>query len=215
MTTRAALLQDLNAWTGRDDLTVDPTAGSILRIAQSTMDRSVRLRAQEQASDLVCTSRRTALPEGFLAFRSVTIDSSIDRRIEQMSPEQIRASGVWTNQNYRGENTPANAYSLEGGEIVLAPAPSVDNPTTLNLVYYAKLPALIAPTDTNTLLTMHYDLYLWAVLTAAAVFLEDMELERLYDAKFNRTLEDVVKNERRARFSGSGLRPTGNVRHIV
>ena len=215
MTTRNTLLQDLNSWVGRDDLAADPAAGSILRITESVINRSVRLREQEKTAVLTCEGRTTPLPDDFISFRSVTIDSSTDRQIEQLSPEQIRKSGVWLNQQFRGENTPAAAYSLEGANLILAPEPTAESPVKLDIVYFAKLPALIGDSDTNLLLTNHYDVYLWAALQAAAIFLEDGELEAAYSNRLAVTLEELTKNERRARFSGSGLRPTGNVRMIT
>ena len=215
MTTRAILLQDLNTWTGRDDLAVDPAASTIIRITESVINRDVRLREQEVTTQLTCSSRATALPTDFLAFRSVSIDSSHSRRIEQLSPEQIRESGIWNNQTFRGENVPANAYSIEGTNIVVAPEPSDSDPLVLDIVYFAKLLALVDDDDTNLLLTNHFDVYLWAALQASAIYLEDVDLEAVYTNRFNTVLEALVKNERRGRFSGSSLRSVGNVRMLV
>ena len=215
MPSKATLLNDLNVMVGRTDLSVDPVASMILRIAQGILNRRVRLRAQEKRGTLTVEGRYTSLPEDFLSFRSINIDNAIDREITMMTPKRIRDSGLWLGQRSLATEEPKYGYSLEGDEIVVAPEPTPESPMILDIVYFAKLPALVGNVTENRLLEEHYDIYFFACLEAAAIYLEDMEMAQLYESKMTRALDDLRKNERQGRMSGSIMRPTGGVRRVV
>ena len=215
MTTRAELMADLDGWLTRDDLTTSADAGTMLRIAQATINRRVRTRSQETTAQLTATSRNTALPTDFQAMRSVSLDSALDRNVEYLTPERIREAPIWNNQGGGLTDNTALAYTIENTNLVLAPAPDATAPVTLDIVYFAKFSDLVNDTDTNWLLTNAYDVYLWAVLQAAAVYLEDENLEAKYERLFEKAVEELRLSERRARFTGAALIATGNPRRVV
>lgn len=217
MTTRNELITDLDEWLARDDLSAGGNQDTFLRIAQSIIDRKLRIRAQEVTTTLTATARITALPTDYLALRSISLDSSLDRNIEYLTPERIRESPIWNNQGgYDGERgqTPT-AYTIEGNNIILAPEPVSTNPITLDIVYFARLPRLVADNDTNYVLTNAYDIYLWAILHAAVVFLEESELEAKYERLYGKAVADLERSETMGRFAGSALISTGNPRRVV
>jgi hypothetical protein len=217
MTTKAELIQDLDEFLARDDLTSGGNQETFLRIAQAQIDRKIRTRAQEVTTQLIATARTVALPDDYLAMRSISLDTTLDRRIDYLTPERIREAPIWQNQGgFRdAEDTTPLAYTIEGNSIVFAPEPSADNPITLDFVYYAKLSRLVNDTDTNSLLTNDYDVYLWAILKAGCIFLQESELAGTYHALFKNALEDLSRNERWGRFSGSNLFATGSPRRTV
>ena len=216
MTTRAELIADLDIWLARDDLSSGGSEDTLLRIAQANIDRVIRPRTQKVNGTLVCSSRSTALPAGFQALRSLTLQSDLDRTVEYLTPERIREAPIWNNQGGGLTDNTATAYTIEGDVITLAPAPTAGAPVTLDIVYFARFDTLTNPSDTNWLLTNHYDAYLWAILNAAAIFLEDTELQIKYTGLFDAVVNDIRTNERRARFpAGGGLISTGHPRAVV
>lgn len=217
MTTRNELIQDIDTWLARDDLSSGGNEATFLRIAQAQIDRRVRLRSQEVTTQIAATTRITALPADFLALRSISLDSLLDRHIDYLPPERIREAPIWQNQGgFRNERDQVpTAYTIEGNNLILAPEPTAENPITLDIVYFSKLSRLVNPTDTNELLTNHYDVYLWAVLMAAGIFLEDEVLEAKYERRFEKSITELIRNERRGRFSGSAMISTGNPRRVV
>jgi hypothetical protein len=123
---------------------------------------------------------------------------------------------VWNNQVGGLVDNTAAAYTIEGSSITLAPAPTVGAPITLDIVYLAKFSDLVNPSDTNWLLANAYDIYLWGVLNAAVVFIEDTELQIKYTGLFEAAVEELRTSERRARFpAGGGLISTGHPRAVV
>jgi len=215
MTTRAELMADLDSWLTRSDLTSSADADTMLRIAQATINRRVRVRDQEKTTQLTATSRTTALPSDFLSLRSLSLDSALDRNVEFLTPERIREAPIWNNQGGGLTDNTALAFSIEGLNIVLAPAPTATAPVTLDIVYFSKFADLVNDTDTNWLLTNAYDVYLWAILMAAGVYLEDENLEAKFENRMEKAMEELRVSERRARFNGAALISTGSPRRIV
>lgn len=218
MTTRIELLQDVDAWLARDDLSTDVDAPTMLRMAQAMIDRELRLFSQETTTTLACSSRSTSLPADFLSMISVSVQSSNDRQIDYLTPERLRDSLIWQNQgggSLRIDDSDI-AYTLEGQSIVIAPEPSVSDPVTLDIVYFARFATLTADSDTNWLLTNNYDIYLYALLMQAAIFIDDAELLARYGGLYENARQSLVDAERRARIpSAGGLFSTGSPRAVV
>lgn len=216
MTTRSILLADIDQWLARDDLSTGGSEETFLRLAESRINDEVRTRAQEVTSTLTVTSRITPLPDYFIHMRSVSISSVLDRNIEYLTPERIRESPIWLNQGGSGnaEETQTFAYTVEGANLVIAPDPGTDG-LTLDIVYLTRFVPLVAANDSNSLLTDHYDIYLYAILHEASIFLQEMDLAGVYNAKYQAAVDRLHKSENRARFGGSALIRTGNPRRVV
>lgn len=204
MTTHAVLKADVAGFLVKTNLTSD--MATFVRMGEAKIARRVRVRAQETTSTLTVTSSTTALPTDYLSMRSVTVDVANKRTLEQMTPETIREAAVWD----RGGD--ALAYSIEGTNIIVAPA---QTNTDLNIVYFARFDALSADDDTNWLLTNAYDVYLYAVCEAAAIWLHDEVKEAKYSALFDRAVSELEDAEKKARVGGSARVSFGNHRGTV
>ena len=132
MTTRGTLATDLAAWTDRDDVATGEVFNSLLRMAEAEIKRRVRTREQETTVTLTLTGRVTALPSEFLRLRSITLDDSQTRYMEYLPPARLRESAYWDNTGSFADPTP-QAYSIEGGNLLIAPEPAAEPPTTLSL----------------------------------------------------------------------------------
>lgn len=215
MTTRGRLAADVSAWTARDDVGTGDTFTSLLRMAEAQIRRRVRTREQEKSITFEVTGRVTALPDDFLRLRSITLAESRTRYMEYLPPARLRESAYWDNTGSFSDPTP-QAYSIEGGSLLIAPEPSEDNPTVISLVYVSSFDPLVASNDTNWILTEAYDIYLWGTLAAAAVYLEDEELEMKYDSRFSRSVMELNRSENRARVpTAAGLRVVGSPHEVV
>lgn len=215
MTTRAELIADLDVWLARDDLSSGGNQDTMLRIAQANINRRLRVQAQEVITQLVCTSRTTPLPVDYQALRSLSRDTTMDRSVTYLTPERIRESPVWQNQG-GATGVDATAYTIEAQSVTLAPAPTAGAPVTLDIVYIGKFDDLVNPADSNWLLLNNYDIYLWAILEAAAIYLEDDELLLKYKGLFDVAVGELIDTERRARTPpATGLIATGHPRAVV
>lgn len=204
MTTHATLKTDVAGFLVKSNLASD--MATFVRLGEAKIARRVRVRAQETTTSLSVSSSTTALPADYLAMRSVSAEISNNRVLEMMTPETIREAAVWDGSG------DAKAFSIEGSNIIVAPAPSS---MTLNIVYFARFAALTGDDDTNWLLTNAYDVYLFACCEAAAIWLHDEAKEMKYSALFDRAVAELESDEKRGRFSGSAIVAMGNQRSVV
>lgn len=176
MTTRRELVSDLKAWSARTDLD-DAVVATVLRLAQASIDRDLRLPAQQFSTTLaVVGAAGAALPDDFLTVRSVAL-------IE--GNETIRQETVNTfNTNLHLSNRTDPAWAERAGRILVRPTPSTESPVNLSVEYYARFPALVEDEDTNWLLNNAYDVYFNAGMAAVGTFLEDEEMETMYLRKY-------------------------------
>lgn len=102
------------------------------------------------------------------------------------------------------ENTPGIGawFSIRGGQLLLGP--TITGP--IELVYYAKLPALVADADTNDLLTNHPSIYLYAALVEVAVWLQDDAMAAQYGPLFADAMNKVREADETAKRGTSPLR---------
>lgn len=215
MSTRTQLAADITEWTSRDELGTAPTFDSLLRVAEANIKRKVRVREQEKRITLNMTAEATDLPNDFIRLRSFTLVAQADERsIDYYPPEAFRKSPVYINRSSFSSGLP-QGFTIEGTQILVAPAPTADVPVEATLVYVAFYDSLAAGSDTNWLLQQAYDVYLYSTLEAAAIYGEDLEMGAVYRDKFMMAADDLNKSENRARFPKTGLRQIGSPHAIV
>lgn len=209
MTTRVELLGDIDTWFARDDLSSGSKAGTFLRMAESKINRKLRVREMVTVGTLttVASTRTVALPTDWLAFQSVTIDDSLDRAMTPTSFEIIHEGALWSQTGQPEE------YAIQGSLMYLSPLPS--DVFTLDVSYFSKLTALTNDTDTNAVLQAHYDLYLNAVLEQAALYTQDLELAGVFSSNFDNILQDVNKQDLISRMSGGAMRSMGQTARAI
>jgi len=215
VTTRQRLIEDVDSWLARDDISVSDAINSIILLAEDYISTDVRLVTQERSTTLMVDGRRVQAPANYLTYRVLFLDG---RRLEYKTPEAIRESPEW-----RGGG-PLASFSIEGGEddtvqFVFAPAGTAENPVEVELLYFARIPSLVANGEeddpTNWLLQNHYSVYLYATLRAAAEWVQEEQLEDRYKAKYDECVARLSRSENRKRF-GAGAKVTyGSSRTVV
>ena len=205
MTTRSQLESSIETWALRDDLSDDPVDfAMVLTMGENRLNRLIRAGVQEKSDTVTITGRSAALPTDFLEPRHAFVDSNANNyKFDYMTPEALRQSGVWD------MTRKARFYTYEGSsgsspdelnQITIAGPASVADPTTVDLLYWAKWALGANPTDTNWLLTNHFDLYLRACLVEAAILSHAWELEAKYEGLFVKSKEEFTRSENRKRF---------------
>jgi len=207
MTTHITLKNDIDNWLARSDFTGAASTTTIVTMCEAEIARDIRVREQLTTGTLTASSRNTALPTGFLDARSVSLDVSYGRTLDYLTPEIMRESNVWDNSGN------PQAYTIEGSNLVLAPAPS--SSLTVDIVYYKRFTAFSDDSDTNWLLTNHYDIYLFCALKNACIYLQDFEGAEYYEAKLSEKKESLKTAQRGSQFNGSALVSRGSPRAIV
>jgi hypothetical protein len=200
MTTFATLKSDIDTFYPHSDVT-EGLKNTFVQSCEAEIRRKLRVRQMETSATLTQSAQSTALPTGFIQFRSVAYTGTYKRDLDFLPPARFRSSGILDSSG--GD---PSAYTIEGDNLVVAPwSVSVD----LHGVYLAMFDALSGDTDTNWALTNAYDLYLYGSLKHAAIWAQDQGATVQYATLFNQIVTELNREHRWARFSGSKLVRTG------
>jgi hypothetical protein len=158
-------------WLARDDLT--SRIPDFITLAEAKFNR-VLMHPKMESRDTLTVDTGAASPEfltlptGFQAMRSARLSGVTGKpRLEFMTQTQM------DDYRYSIDNVSAQPvyFSIYGDEMELAPTPNEDY--TVEIVYRANIPALTASNNTNWLMTLAPDLYLYGVLLEAAPYMQN------------------------------------------
>lgn len=190
------LVTKVGQWLDRDDL--EDRIPDFCALLESRLNRLLRTLNMETQSLLVVTGETYTLPSDFRMMRSLHIEGSPDRPLREMAPAAIPNS-------ISGEAGIPQSYWLRNRVLVLAPPPS--DTTTLNAVYYRRVPPLTASEPLNWVLEEYPDIYVWGVLEQAAIYLRDPEAIALCKDRLDEAIAELQVASRRDRYGGGPLVP--------
>ena len=107
-----------------------------------------------------------------------------------VNPEQMNGTSRRERQRY---------YTVIANQIQVAPP--TDN-QILEVVYYQRVPALIADTDTNWLSEKHPDSYIFGLCAEICAFAKDAVGFELYKMRFAEAINDIAMDDQVTRWSG-------------
>lgn len=198
MTTLATLRSDIGEWLSRSD--VATPAATMIRMVEAEIARRVRHKSQERSVTITVTgpsyNTTTDHPSGDLRVLKVISLSFPDGRqlpIQEVSPVTIR------NVDFSAETGRPRRFAQEGFNIIFAPRPTATTTSEFDMVFFQRFPELVLDTDTNDLLTQHYDLYLNGALRQGAKLLQDWEAMAIFQAEFDKIIREIMVDQNRAR----------------
>ncbi|WP_052409535.1 phage adaptor protein [Paraburkholderia oxyphila] len=97
-------------------------------------------------------------------------------------------------------------YAVAGGTMEILPPPPTGTQYTLQMVYFGKLPPLSATQQSNWLLNMNPNVYLYGALLHSAPYLKDDERIQVWNSLYNDLAEKITEADGRAQFSGSTMK---------
>ena len=174
------------------DVEGDETAAMIpdfIRIQQNNIDREFRLMEQQASATL--TGDNTAyvdLPADYIALKTLR-PSSWDGTLNQVAPGAfVRLLG--------GQ---PDSYAIELMKVEFN-APLSDE-STVAITYYARLPALVNPTDTNWFIQTAWGVVLYGSLLQSVPFLRETEASTIsaWDTAYKRAYSSLKTYEHKQR----------------
>lgn len=184
------------SWLGRSDISAQ--IPDFIALAEARINRRLRVSQMlvRAITELTPGDAYIAKPNDFLELRNIEVSGSPNVALDYVTPQTM-------DKKYRSDMIGRpNAYTLLGHEIMVGPAPDTDY--TLELAYYGRVPAL-ADANTNWLIQQAPDVYLYGSLIEAKAYIED-EKYQVWKAAFDEAINDMIKADKRAKYSGSGLR---------
>jgi hypothetical protein len=194
LSTYAELVAAVTYWSHReDDTAFAARIPDLIKLAEARFNRSLRTTDMEETlASTALTDGAASLPSGFLAFKELRFYGDTTYTLQTKPLEFIRAQDSTTTGN-------AQYFAVTGSQVVCWP------PTgPIAGTYYEEIPNL-QDNSTNWLLTAHPDLYLFAVLTEAALFTQDDSRIPLWAEKASALLDMVQRSDDRNQNDGGVL----------
>ena len=158
----------------------------LVAMAESRLNRSLRLREQISNATVTIASGAGPLPADF--GEMIGLFAANGYEYVQQSPQHM--------DGY--------VYSIQGGNIV---SPRISGDVTAS--YYATIPALEAMTDSNGLLARYPDVYLYAVACEAAKNMRDKEMAGDMSGLLDEAVDTAKADDEAARYSRARVRVAG------
>ena len=156
---------------------------NFLAAAQTRINRDLRCPANEKWVNITIASNYTGLviPNDYLELIGIYPNADWRVRCRMEKLERVL--------NYAAFGTDRSLlYARQGGQWILGPAPNVGDVITLG--YYAEVPALVNPTDTNIVSLIAWDLIVYAALSYAGEFYNDKRTGA-FEARYQQILADL------------------------
>ncbi|MBU9552827.1 phage adaptor protein [Burkholderia multivorans] len=141
------------------------------------------------------------VPDDYLAMQNFRIlDLPPPARIDLVTQTQLDD----LRQIYR--SGPPQYYAISGETMELLPAPPQGQSYTVQMVYYAKVPPLSTDNQSNWLLRLNPNVYLYGSLLHSAPYLKDDERIVVWKAFYEQAAEQINAADGLAQFSGSTMK---------
>jgi hypothetical protein len=195
--TYAELQASIADWLNRQDLTA--VIPSFISLAEADINRALRDYRMEKRSTAQVDAQYSALPSDWVETIRAQIvgDTSRLELVSDGALADMRAA-----RNDAGGKPTHYAHTAGGLELF----PTPDAEYTVEIVYFAKVPALSVTATTNWLLSAAPDVYLYGALTQSAPYLKDDQRAPIWAGLYQNAITNLNTASERARFSGSGLR---------
>ncbi len=177
-------------WLARADLTT--LIPDFITFAEAKFNRTLRTAEMETRLAMTLDEEYEDLPADYLEMRRLKVTGSDGRSLQYVTPE------VMNSKNPTSAAGRAYWYTIIGSEIQFA---NVDS-ASLEMVYYAQIPALSASNTTNWLLTKYPDAYLYGTLLEAQPYIRNDARIAVWQGKLEETVGSIMGADVRARHSG-------------
>lgn len=181
----------------RTDLT-DTQLSIFIALAEASINRRIRHWQMETRDTLSVSSRFTALPTDWLETIRLHIPGE---------PSRMELIGLAALQDKREADDTTGTpryYAHVADELEVYPEP--DDTYSVEMVYYAKVPALSNTATSNWLLTLAPDVYLYGALIHTAPLLQEDARIQTWGSLYQSAVDSLNQSGNAARWSGTGLR---------
>lgn len=194
ITNYSTLKSTIADYLNRADLTSQ--IETFIQFAEADMNTRLRCREQIVRAEATSSAEYVQLPSDWLEAINLHIVGGQQplRYITLDEADIVNKEQIYVGPHY---------YSLMNGAIEIVPAPAED--IDIEMIYYAKIPALSDQNTTNWLLTKAPDVYLYGALTHAAPFLMDDQRIPIFSQIYMTRTQALMDESQKSLHSGSPL----------
>ena len=196
ITTYAELQTAVANWLSRANLT--SRIPEFITLCEARFNRELRVAGMEKRAytSTAISTEYVQLPDDFREARNFQLITTPVTPLEQVAPDYIdvRFAGAAGKPRY---------YAIVGDEFQLAPAP--DSEYTLELNYWAAIPALSDTATSNWMLENAPDVYVYGTLCEAVPFIQDDKRVALWEQKYKMAVNALQEDSDRRRWSSTAM----------
>lgn len=185
---RSTLITEFEAYIKRS-FNID-RQDTFIQLSELRIQRDLRARENIKVTTLTPATNLFDLPADFIDLRELSAKKG--NRVVLLSSVGRHRLALATSQT----GFPL-VYSIIGDQVEVGP---ITLPAEFKLWYWAKVPALVNPTDTNTLLTTYPYIWLYAMLVEGAVYVQDDTMRQLAIETYFNEVGRVNTRESEGRF---------------
>ena len=193
----AELKTNIANYLNRSDLTSE--IDIFIDNTEAELNRNLRVADMVKRATATAENQYLSLSTDWLEAINIEITSNNFRPLMQMSIESLDVYRRSIN-NKTGQPI---YYAIVDNTLELAPSP--DASYTLQLTYYGKIDALSDTNTSNFVLSTHPDVYLYGSLKHASVFLMEDERAPLFNAQFEKSLDEIKLQQEKRDFGKGSL----------
>jgi hypothetical protein len=174
---------------------------NFIQNCQSTLYKTLRIRAMENALSVTTASGVAALPTSpaFIELKFAYVSASPVKPLSRVLPEQI----YQLSPNRTTTTTTPGYISTEAENFTFSPTPT--DGVVIQGVYYGRLDPLTVSNPTNWFTDNAPDLLLYGALLDAEPFLMGDQRMTVWASLYQRAYQAVDSEERRQKVSGGKL----------
>lgn len=180
----------------RGDTVVIERLDQLIKMAESELDRDLKVSRREMLVTLEATSDTVALPADCREVRKI---SKLDGcGLVYYSPHEFA--------NLRRNTAAAlTAYTTYANNVRLLGNPTVENPVSLLLHYYARVPSFQTE-DASWLEEEYLDVFTYTVLKHSAPFLREDERLAVWGELYKAAMVSAMNEDERRKYAGSPIK---------
>jgi len=194
ITNYTTLKQAIADWVNSPE--IEQTSDQLIQFVEADLNTRLRCREMIVRATTNNSDEFVKLPTDWLEGINLQIQGGQSplRYITLDEADIINASNTYTQTRF---------YSLMNGAIELVPPPS--DYITVEMIYYAKIPALSDSVATNWLITKAPDVYLYGAMAHAAPFLKDDPRIATFSQMYLARVQSLIDESQKSLHSGSPL----------
>ena len=196
ITTYTELKTSIADWLNRTDLT--SVIPDFITFAEHRMNGDVRIKEMEdrQTAAASTSSRYLALPTRFLEMKRLQLNTSPVHILQFVPHQQIE-------DYYRSGPDEPDYYTIIGSEIEFDTTP--DSAYTVEMSLWVQCDALSGSVSTNAILTNYPNIYLYASMLEAEIYLQNDARAGLWEQKYQDAVSLANRKDRAGRRSAGPL----------
>jgi hypothetical protein len=185
----SALRTAIITWTHRQDL--GAAIDDFIDLTENRLNRDLRVSQMEVRATAPADSEYLALPTDFLAIRNIQLNTSPVQELVYVTPAEMDRLA----QTFQS----LNRYTIVGDEIQL----NTTSSSSIEISYYAKIPALDDTNTTNWVINTHPDVYLYGCLAEAFSYIQNDEQAMKYMNLIMDGINQIKRLDRDRRYGQS------------